>query len=155
MLGALAFPSENAHQSWGAVFLEDVLATGPGLRAIAPTAFAAVVATTRFAVSTLNPAHARTVLVLGSVVAAAGAAVVARAPSVPVALTGLVLLGPVYVGLWASATGLRGAMLAVAALGLALSALTLPQLALSRYPVTPGPAAHHAAQARVPSAHSS
>ncbi|MER6595831.1 MFS transporter, partial [Micromonospora purpureochromogenes] len=194
-LGALAFASENAHQSWGAVFTEDVLATGPGLSAIAPAAFAAVVATTRFAVSTLNPAHARTVLVLGSVVAAAGAAVVARAPSVPVALAGLVLaaagtaglfptllslvsrnvvessrgratsivtvvsylgflLGPVYVGLWASATGLRGAMLAVAALGLALAALTLPLLALSRYPVTPRPAAHHGAEARVPSAHS-
>jgi MFS family permease len=177
-LGALAFASENAHQSWGAVFMADVLATGPGLSATAPAAFAAVVAITRFAVSTLDPAHARTVLVLGSVVAAAGATVVARAPSVPVALAGLVLaaagtgalfptllsivsrnvvessrgratsivtvvsylgflLGPVYVGLWASATGLRGAMIAVAALGLALAALTLPLLALSRYAVTP------------------
>jgi MFS family permease len=36
------------------------------------------------------------------------------------------LLGPVYVGLWASASGVRGAMVAVAALGLALAALTLP-----------------------------
>jgi hypothetical protein len=41
-----------------AVFMEDVLATGPGLSAIAPAAFAAVVAATRFAVSTLKPAHA-------------------------------------------------------------------------------------------------
>lgn len=178
VLGALAFASENAHQSWGAVFLEDVLATGPGISAIAPAAFAAVVAVTRFAVSTLSPARARMVLVLGSVVAAAGAAVLAGAPSVPVAIAGLVLaaagtaalfptllsivsrnvvessrgratsivtvvsylgflLGPVYVGLWATATGLRGAMLAVAALGLALAALTLPLLALSRYAVTP------------------
>ena len=177
-LGALAYASENAHQSWGAVFLEDVLATGPGLGALAPAAFAAVVAVTRFGVSTLDPAHARTVLVLGSTVAAAGAAVLARAPSVPVALAGLVLaaagtaalfptllsivsrnvvetsrgratsivtvlsylgflLGPVYVGLWASATGLRGAMLAVGALGLALAALVLPLLALSRYAVDP------------------
>jgi hypothetical protein len=48
------------------------------------------------------------------------------------------LLGPVYVGLWASATGLRGVMIAVAALGLALAALTLPLLALSRYAVRPG-----------------
>jgi MFS family permease len=189
VLGALAYASENAHQSWGAVFMEDVLATGPGLSAIAPAAFAAVVATTRFAVSTLNPAHARTVLVLGSLVAATGATVVARAPSVPVAMAGLVLaaagtaalfptllsivsrnvvesargrataivtvvsylgflLGPVYVGLWASATGLRGAMIAVAALGLALAALTLPLLALSRYAVTPRPAAHHGASGR-------
>jgi MFS family permease len=191
VLGALAFASENAHQSWGAVFMEDVLATGPGLSAIAPAAFAAVVAVTRFAVSTLHPAHARTVLVLGSVVAAAGATVLARAPSVPVALAGLILaaagtaalfptllsivsrnvvessrgratsivtvvsylgflLGPVYVGLWASATGLRGAMIAVAALGLALAALTLPLLALSRYAVTPRPAAEHGEGAAAP-----
>ncbi|MFC0508947.1 MFS transporter [Micromonospora costi] len=181
-LGALAFASENAHQSWGAVFLEDVLATGPGLSAIAPAAFAAVVAATRLAVSALDPARARTVLVVGSLVAAAGAVVVARAPSVPVALAGLVLaaagtaalfptllsivsrnvvessrgratsvvtvvsylgflLGPVYVGLWAAGTGLRGAMVAVGALGLALAVLTVPLLALSRYAVQPRPAA--------------
>jgi MFS family permease len=193
VLGALAFASENAHQSWGAVFLEDVLATGPGFSAIAPAAFAAVVAVTRFAVSTLKPAHARTVLILGALVAAVGAAVIARAPSVPVALAGLVLaaagtaalfptllsivsrnvvessrgratsivtvvsylgflLGPVYVGLWASATSLRGAMTAVAALGLALAALTMPLLALSRYAITPRPAAYRDEQVGVPQA---
>jgi MFS family permease len=182
VLGALAFASENAHQSWGAVFMEDILDTGAGFSAIAPAAFAAVVAVTRFAASTLHPARARMVVAIGSVVAAAGATVIARAPSVPVALVGLVLaaagtaplfptllsivsrntvessrgratsivtvvsylgflLGPVYVGLWASATGLRGAMIAVAALGLALAALTLPLLALSRYAATPRPAA--------------
>ncbi|WP_214405553.1 MFS transporter [Pseudonocardia lacus] len=181
VLGALAFAGENAHQSWGAVYLEDVLATGPGFSAIAPAAFAAVVATTRFAVSALDPAHARTVLVLGSLAAAAGAAVLAAAPSVPVALAGLVLaaagtaalfptllsvvsrnvvesargratsvvtvvsylgflLGPVYVGMWAAATGLRGAMVAVAALGLVLAALATPLLALSRYAVAPSAA---------------
>jgi len=175
-LGALAFASENAHQSWGAVFLEDVLDTGPGLSAIAPAAFAAVVALTRFAASTLDPARARVVLVLGALAAAAGAVVVARAPSVPVALAGLViaaagtaalfptllsivsrnvvessrgratsivtvvsylgfLLGPVYVGLWAAATDLRGAMIAIAALGVALAVLTLPLLRLSRYAI--------------------
>jgi MFS family permease len=181
-LGAIAFAGENAHQSWGAVFLEDVLATGPGLSALAPAVFAAVVAVTRFAVSTLNAAHARTVLVVGSLMAAAGAAVVARASSVPVALAGLVLaaagaaalfptllsivsrnvaessrgratsivtvvsylgflLGPVYVGVWASVAGLRGAMLAVAALGVVLAVLVLPLLSLSRYAVTPPHAA--------------
>jgi MFS family permease len=191
VLGALAFASENAHQSWSAVFMDDVLATGPGLSATAPAAFAAVVAVTRFAVSTLDPAHARVVLVLGSVVAAAGATVLARAPSVPVALAGLILaaagtaalfptllsivsrnvvessrgratsivtvvsylgflLGPVYVGLWASATGLRGAMIAVAALGLILAALTLPLLALSRYAVIPRPAANRDEKAGIP-----
>jgi hypothetical protein len=179
VLGALAYASENAHQSWSAVFMADVLATGPGLGALAPAAFAAVVAATRFAVSTLETARARPVLVLvlGALVAAAGAAALAGARSVPLALAGLVLaaagtaplfptllsivsrnvaesargratsvvtvvsylgflLGPVYVGLWASATGLRGAMVAVAALGVALAAVTLPLLALSRYSVT-------------------
>jgi MFS family permease len=184
-LGALAFASENAHQSWGAVYLEDVLATGPGTSAVAPAVFAAVVAATRFAVSALDPAHARRVLVLGSLVAAAGAAVLAAAPSVPVALGGLVLaaagtaalfptllsivsrnvvessraratslvtvvsylgflLGPVYVGLWASAAGLRGAMIAVGALGVVLAALVLPLLALSRYAVAPAGGAERA-----------
>lgn len=38
------------------------------------------------------------------------------------------IVGPVYVGLWADAVGLRGAMLAVAALGLALLALITPLL---------------------------
>ncbi|MGW4946495.1 hypothetical protein ACWEOZ_33480 [Actinoplanes sp. NPDC004185] len=50
------------------------------------------------------------------------------------------LLGPVHVGLWASAAGLRGAMLPVAALGAVLAALALLLLALSRYVVTPQPA---------------
>jgi MFS family permease len=179
-LGALAYASENAHQSWSAVFMEDVLATGPGISAIAPAAFAGVVAVTRLAVSRLDPARARTVLIAGAVVAALGATVLARATSLPAAMAGLVLaaggtaalfptllsivsrnvaesargratsivtvvsylgflLGPVYVGLWASMTGLRGAMIAVGALGLALAALTLPLLTLSRYAVTPGP----------------
>ncbi|MEV0132475.1 MFS transporter [Dactylosporangium sp. NPDC050688] len=177
-LGALAFASENAHQSWSVVFMQDVLTTGPGLSATAPAVFAATVAATRFAVSAVSPAHARTVLVAGAAVAATGATVVARAPSLPVALTGLVLaaagtgalfptllsivsrnvaesargratavvtvvsylgflLGPVYVGLWSSTTSLRGAMLAVAVLGVALAALTLPLLRFSRYAVKP------------------
>lgn len=41
------------------------------------------------------------------------------------------LAGPVYVGLWAHATGLRGAMVAVAALGAVLFVLTPPLLRLS------------------------
>lgn len=189
VLGALAFASENAHQSWSVVFMQDVLATGPGLSATAPAVFAATVAATRFAVSAVRPAHARTVLVAGAAVAAAGATVVARAPSLAVALTGLVLaaagtgalfptllsivsrnvaetargratavvtvvsylgflLGPVYVGLWSSTTGLRGAMLAVAVLGVALAALTLPLLRLSRYAVAPGRAVTGAGRGR-------
>lgn len=156
-----------------------------------PAVFAASVAITRFGVSLLRPTHVRMVLVLGAVMAAAGAMIVARAPSVPVALAGLVLaaagtaaifptllsivsrnvvessrgratsivttvsylgylLGPAYVGLWASGTGLRGAMIAIAALGLALAALTLPLLVLSRDAVTSRPAAHRSDEAATP-----
>jgi hypothetical protein len=41
------------------------------------------------------------------------------------------ILSPAYVGLWSDAIGLRGAMVAVAALGLALFALTPALLRLS------------------------
>jgi hypothetical protein len=172
VLGALAFASENAHQSWSAVFANDELGSGPGLSAVAPAVFAATVAVTRFAAGGLSAAHARTVLLAGAAVAGAGAAVVAAAPNLFVAALGLVvaaagtavlfptlvgivsrtvdearrgratsvvttvsylgfLLGPVYVGAWADAIGLRGAMAAVAALAVALVVLTVPLLRLS------------------------
>lgn len=75
---------------------------------------------------------------------ATGAAFALRAPTwVPFAAVSYLgfLLGPVYMGLWASATGLRGAMLVVAALGLALATLTLPLLAPSRHAATTRPVA--------------
>jgi MFS family permease len=43
------------------------------------------------------------------------------------------LLGPVYVGLWADAVGLRGAMVAVAALAVGLFVLTPALLRLSGF----------------------
>jgi len=43
------------------------------------------------------------------------------------------LLGPVYFGLWSQATDLRGAMVAVAAIGVTLTALSMPLLRLSGY----------------------
>ena len=43
------------------------------------------------------------------------------------------LLGPVYVGVWADATDLRGAMIAVAALAAALVMLTPMLLRLTGY----------------------
>ena len=49
-LGALAFAVENAHQSWSAVYLGDVLSARPAV-------FAAVVALARFAVATLESAN--------------------------------------------------------------------------------------------------
>ncbi|MGV9536842.1 MFS transporter [Streptosporangium sandarakinum] len=174
-LGALAFAAENAHQSWGAVYLADVLGAGPVLAAAAPAVFAAVVAVTRFSAGRLESWRAATVLVCGAVTAAAGSAAVAVAPSAPVALAGLVLAaagtavlfptllaaandgvghavrgratsvvtgvaylgflaGPVYVGWWADATGLPGAMGAVAALSLALALAAWPVLRVVRGP---------------------
>ncbi len=164
-LGAIAFASENAHQSWAAVFFEDELGTGAALSSTAPAVFAAVVAITRFSTGGLQPAHATRTLVLGAAAASAGATILAAAPNVIVAMIGLAvaaagtavlyptllgivsrsaeeatrgratsllttisylgfLLGPVYVGLWSEAAGLRAAMAAIAALCAVLLALT-------------------------------
>jgi MFS family permease len=56
--------------------------------AAGPAVFAAIVAVTRFAVSTVRASHAK-VVVAGAATAAVGAAVVAAAATVPVALAGL------------------------------------------------------------------
>ncbi|MER5625277.1 MFS transporter [Streptosporangium sp. NPDC002544] len=168
-LGALAFAVENAHQSWGAVYLADVADAGPALASAGPAVFAAVVALTRFAAGAFGSRYATTVLVSGAVTAAAGTLLVSGAQSVPVVLLGLALAaagtavlfptlmgvvaaqvgeaargratsvvatvaylgflaGPVYVGRWAEATGLSGAMTAVAALAATLAALSWPAL---------------------------
>lgn len=179
-LGALAFAVENAHQSWSAVYLADMLRAAPTLAATGPAVFAAVVALTRFAAGSLRPGHAMTVLIAGAVTAAAGTVVLALAGSVLTALLGLALAaagtavlfptllsmvtadvrdsargtatsimttvsylgfltGPVYVGYWAQAVGLPGAMLAVAVLAGALALLTWPALraAAPRRPAGP------------------
>lgn len=90
-LGALAFASENAHQSWSALFLETALDSGPALSALAPITFAATVAITRFAASAIPPRFAVRVLIGGAAVAASGACVIAIAPGIVVAELGLVL----------------------------------------------------------------
>jgi len=178
-LGALAFASENAHQSWSAVFAHGELDSGVGLSAVAPAVFAGTVAVTRFAVGGLKAEHARTVLLAGAAAAATGTAVIAAAPTLFVAALGLAtaaagtavlfptlvgivsrsvdesyrgratsivttvsylgfIAGPVYVGLWSDAVGLRGAMLAVAALGATLLLLTHPLLHLSNLEASTG-----------------
>ena len=165
LLGALAFASENAHQSWSAVFVTDALGSDASLGSVAPAVFAAAVAITRFATGGIGVAHARTMLATGSAVAAAGSLVVAVAPDLALTAIGLVLaaagtavlfptllvvmsagvpetqrgratstvttvsylgfvLSPVYVGFWSGAVGIRGAMVAVAALGVLLLVLT-------------------------------
>ncbi|WP_380167847.1 MFS transporter [Jannaschia sp. R86511] len=164
-LGALAFASENAHQSWSAVYLEDELAAPSSLSALGPAVFAAVVATTRFAVARLDPRHARALVLTGAVAATTGAVLLSQAPTLPTALAALALAaagtavlfptllgvasrtvpehrraratatitviayvgflaGPAYVGLTSEAVGLRGAMIAVAALTAVMAALT-------------------------------
>ncbi|MDG4825952.1 MFS transporter [Asanoa sp. WMMD1127] len=181
VLGSLAFASENAHQSWSAVFATDELGAGGGLSAVPPAVFAGTVAITRFAAGGLGVDHARAILLTGATVAAAGALVIAVAPTLLVAGVGLALaavgtavlfptlvgvasrdvdeahrgraisvvtavsylgfvVGPVYVGLWADATGLRGAMVAVAALAVALFVLAPPLLRTSGLAVRVPPA---------------
>ena len=174
VLGALAFANENAHQSWSAVFAHDQLHSSTGMASVAPAVFAATVALTRFSIGGLKGAHSQTVLLAGSFAAAAGAASIAAAPNLLVAVLGLAvaaagtavlfptllgivsrnvdeahrgratsivttvsylgfLLGPVYVGVLADATGLRGAMAAIAALAVALFILTPTLLRLSGF----------------------
>ncbi|MFC3688746.1 MFS transporter [Aquipuribacter hungaricus] len=157
LVGALGLAVENAHQSWGAVFLADEVGAGPGLTALAPATFAAAAAATRFAAGLLTGVPAAALLGGGAATALAGTLVVAASGSVGTALAGLVLAavgtavlfptllsravrdvpaarrgratstvattaylgflaGPVYVGLLSQATGLRGAMVGVAAL---------------------------------------
>lgn len=177
-LGALALASENAHQSWSAVFAHKELGAGAALSTVAPAVFAGTVAITRFATGGLKPAHARSVILAGASAAAAGAAIVAAAPTLLVAGLGLAVaaagtavlypclfgivsrnvderhrgratsvvttvsylgfvVGPVYVGLWADVFGLRGAIVAVAALGVGLAVLTPPLLRISGFARTP------------------
>ncbi|MET4097691.1 MFS family permease [Arthrobacter sp. UYCu712] len=183
ILGAMAFASENAHQSWAAVFFEDELGTGAALSSAAPAIFAAVVAITRFSTGGLQPAHATRTLVLGATAASVGATILAGAPNVIVALIGLAvaaagtavlyptllgivsrstedatrgratsllttisylgfLLGPVYVGLWSEAAGLRAAMAAIAALCALLLALTPVLLRIRRKLTDPSSPPH-------------
>lgn len=164
LVGALAFATENAHQSWSAIFLSDELDAPAGLTAIAPATFAAFAAVTRFAAGLLTGIPTGVLLVAGAALALAGTLIVGAAQHIAVALLGLALaaigtsvlyptllsratrdvpadrrgratsaiattaylgflLGPVYVGLLASAVGLRGAMIGVAALAAAFALL--------------------------------
>lgn len=90
-VGALAFAVENAHQSWGAVFLSDELAVASGLTAAAPAIFAGVSALTRFAIGGLARVPAGPTLTTGALVATGGTLVLAQASTVWVALLGLAL----------------------------------------------------------------
>lgn len=88
-LSALAFATENAHQSWSAIFLGDVLNASPALAATGPAVFAAVVATVRFTTSALGVAHPIAVVTAGALTAAAGTLVLAGASTLTAGLLGL------------------------------------------------------------------
>jgi MFS family permease len=93
-LGALAFWIESAWQNWGSVHLERTLDASPATSALAPALFAASMTAGRLAGNTLVERWSeRTVLVVGSFVAAVGTAVAAAAPSAAVALTGILVAG--------------------------------------------------------------
>ncbi|WP_055950517.1 MFS transporter [Agreia sp. Leaf244] len=91
LVGALGFAAENAHQSWGAIYLVDELKASAALAAIAPATFAACAAITRFAVGFSNRMPAAVLLVGGAAIAMTGTLVVAAAPNVAMALAGLAL----------------------------------------------------------------
>jgi MFS family permease len=90
-LAALALAVENAHQSWSAVYLTDVLSADAATAAAGPAVFAAVVAVTRLAASRLGQRRPTWVVVGGAATAAVGTAVLAAAGNVPVGLVGLAL----------------------------------------------------------------
>jgi MFS family permease len=91
LVAALAYAIENAHQSWGAVMLTDVLHASPQLAAAAPAAFAATAALARLTLAPLSRSHPAVMLLGGGTLASGGTVLLATAPSVPVALVGLVL----------------------------------------------------------------
>jgi MFS family permease len=93
-LGAIAYWIENAWQSWGAVHLERTLHAMPAGSALAPAMFAAAMMVGRLSVHRLaRPGMERTVLVAGAGLAGVGSAIAAAAPSVGVALFGILLAG--------------------------------------------------------------
>ena len=93
LVGAVAFAVENAHQSWGAVFLQEVIGALVGVTALAPATFAAFSAVTRFATSYPRGLSPVGLLVGGAVVACGGTLLFAASHAVFVTLTGSAVAG--------------------------------------------------------------
>jgi predicted MFS family arabinose efflux permease len=89
LVGALAFAVENAHQSWGAVFLQQEIGATVGLTALAPATFAALSSVTRFVTSYARGLPPDGLLLGGAVIACGGTLLVAASQTVIVALAGL------------------------------------------------------------------
>ncbi|WP_157550551.1 MFS transporter [Nocardioides jensenii] len=90
LVGALAYATENAHQSWGAILITDVYASHE-LAALAPATFAATAAVTRLSLAPLSRSHPVAILTGGGAVACVGTVVLAAASNVPMALGGLAI----------------------------------------------------------------
>ncbi len=90
-LAALAFAVENAHQSWSAIYLSDVVGGSPATAAAGPAIFAGVVALARFFSGPLGNRRPTLVLVGGAALAAVGTTVVAIGSTLVIAVAGLAL----------------------------------------------------------------
>lgn len=88
-VGALAYATENAHQSWGAVLLTDAFTAPPEIAALAPATFAATAAAARFASAPLSRSRPAALLLFSGAGATGGTLLLALAPNVPLALAGL------------------------------------------------------------------
>ncbi|MEV0390031.1 MFS transporter [Nonomuraea sp. NPDC050643] len=89
-IGALAFASENAYQTWAAVLLTDAFTASPALAAVAPAAFATTAALARLTTATITLRRPITTLIVASVIATSGGVVTAYASTLPLALAGIV-----------------------------------------------------------------
>ncbi len=92
-LGAAAFVVEGAIENWSAIFLERQLDAEPAVSGLGPGVFGASMAAGRFLGQAAGRLSDRTLLAGGALAAACGCAVVASAPSSPVALAGFALGG--------------------------------------------------------------
>jgi MFS family permease len=93
-VGAASFWIESAWDNWGAVHLERSFDAGPAASALAPAFFASAMTAGRLAGNAVIARWSeRRVLITGAFVAAAGSAVAAVAPTIPVALVGILAAG--------------------------------------------------------------
>jgi MFS family permease len=124
-LGALAFAVESGHQNWSALYMRDILDTGPAVAAAGPAVFAGGVAITRLATGGLGIRRPTTVLLGGALVAAAGTAVVGAAGTVAVGLAGVALAAAGTAVLFPTLLGVLTAVVPEHARGAATSVVTV------------------------------
>lgn len=114
-LGALAFWIESAWQNWSSVHLERTLDASPAVSSLGPAAFAASMTVGRLvAQRLLERSSERRLLVLGALLAGVGSAVAVAAPTVGLALAGILAAGagcsvfaPIIIGLVGKAAPVR------------------------------------------------